>query len=253
MFLKSSLAAGLMLGVTCCSAPTQTKPPEFLAAGHSATDAVADLESKSVAIVRKFDLDDEDDALAAKRTGTNVRAFCTGVWVSQKMVLTARHCTRDADLGESFLVATKGDVIDPTTYAPRATVTPRPAKLAAVDEDHDMALLKVADPGNHEIGEVASSLPRAGDYAQSMGQSLGLWWSYSSGYVAAIRNIDTGHIHCFLVQTTTPISPGNSGGALFNAEGEIIGVAHAAMKKGENLNFFVHPTHIKTFLKQNAM
>jgi serine protease Do len=137
----------------------------------------------------------------------------------------------------------------------RATITPRVATLLGTDKAHDLALLRALAPPRH-----ASALPSAGPiargvYAQAMGHSIGLYWSYSSGDVAAVRrkDIGVGDGSSFTwIQTTAPISPGNSGGGLFDADGDLMGICSASFTRGQNLNIFVHRMHIVAFLNAEA-
>jgi S1-C subfamily serine protease len=52
------------------------------------------------------------------------------------------------------------------------------------------------------------------------------------------------------VQAAVPISPGNSGGGLFDEDGNLIGIAHAtfASPRAQMLNIFVHRDYIRAFL-----
>ncbi len=55
------------------------------------------------------------------------------------------------------------------------------------------------------------------------------------------------------IQVSTPVSPGNSGGPLFNAYGEVIGVTSESMSTrgyGENLGMAVAINHVKPILKK---
>ena len=53
-----------------------------------------------------------------------------------------------------------------------------------------------------------------------------------------------------IIQTQTPISPGNSGGPLFSEKGKIVGI-NTWGAEGQNLNFAVAVDHAKSFIKQN--
>jgi serine protease Do len=51
------------------------------------------------------------------------------------------------------------------------------------------------------------------------------------------------------VQTTTQISPGNSGGPLFNARGQVIGVTNMKIPLGEGLGFAIPVNYVVDFLR----
>lgn len=83
-----------------------------------------------------------------------------------------------------------------------------------------------------------------GDDIYVAGNPEGLEGTLSSGIVSAMREI-TGHK---LLQITAPISPGSSGGPVMDAYGEVIGVAVATFKEGQNLNFAVPSSYVKKML-----
>lgn len=224
---------GLLLGA--CGGSSQ-HPPVAPSASLSHSNAAEDLRSKTVALVQR----DEDE---------EVRAFCSGVWVSQFSILTAAHCVDDLAVGSKVEYVSPFDVFNPGSLEAKAEIVPRGAVIRALDDKHDLALLVTSQYPVHGWSRPALNV-RAGDFAQSMGQPLGLWWSYSSGDVAAIRQFDAG-VNIVWVQATTPISPGNSGGGLFDEDGQLIGIAHGSFTRGQLLNLFVHPQYIHDFLVRN--
>lgn len=196
------------------------------------------ISEKTVALVEP---DDEE------RTG--LRASCTGVWVGHDRILTAAHCTGDGGGLGLMLYVTKHDVFKPGSIAEEENVVPRPALVEKIDEAHDLALLRAVGAPPHSVAVVTSRVPYVGETAQEVGQSMGLWWSYSSGDVAALRWLDFGKGPAVYIQATTPTSPGNSGGGLFNADCELIGVADAVSTHGQNLSFFIYTDYIRQFIR----
>ncbi len=205
----------------------------------SRVDQAAELEAKTVALV----VTDEGGA----------RAFCSGVWVSTTSILTAEHCVRDQDIGDRIEYVVRSDIYAPGSSQERSGIVSRGARLYARDLLHDLALLRAGAPPSHTVAGVTLEVAKPGMFVQTMGQPLGLWWSYSSGDVAAVRfdNGATGFSMLF-VQTTAPTSPGNSGGALFDAYGQIVGVCHGSFTRGQMLNLFVHYTHVDAFLRRQV-
>jgi S1-C subfamily serine protease len=126
----------------------------------------------------------------------------------------------------------------------------RLAHVLALDPGHDLALLRAGNVPPHRFARVAEGPVLQGQFAQAMGHSLGLWWSYSSGAVAAVRQIDINDMDLLWVQAAVPISPGNSGGGLFDEDGNLIGIAHAtfASPRAQQLNIFVHRDYIRALL-----
>lgn len=223
---------GMLVGACSATQPQALAPS--LSLDHQASASA--LESKTVALVK---LDDEGKA----------HAFCSGVWVSERTILTARHCVDEAPIGEAVGYLVHEDVFAPLSPAESEDMRPRAARVSALDEDHDLALLHVAlAPKGHGIALVHEGEIHQGSFAQAMGHSLGLWYSYSTGIVSAVREKDFGDGTFVWVQTTTPVSPGNSGGGLFDAEGRLLGVCHAILTKGQALNLFVHAQYVSRLL-----
>jgi S1-C subfamily serine protease len=179
----------------------------------------------------------------------NDRAYCSGVWVAPDAILTAAHCVEDLE-GSTVHYSTREDVVH---LGDLELVNTRVAVVEATDDAHDLALLRAQFPGTmtpHGVASVSSGPLNPGDAVYTMGQPHGLWWSYSSGEIAAIRFIDAPPA-IWYVQTTAPISPGSSGCGLFDASGRIVGIAHGSYSGARNqlLNFFVHREYVTHFLK----
>jgi len=87
---------------------------------------------------------------------------------------------------------------------------------------------------------------KIGDHVVAIGAPLGLENTVSEGIISALR--DDGGMH--VIQTTASISPGSSGGPLFNDYGKVIGLTTATMRDGQNLNFVIASRHISDLLNQ---
>ncbi|MBO6716793.1 MAG: Do family serine endopeptidase [Rhizobiaceae bacterium] len=100
------------------------------------------------------------------------------------------------------------------------------AELVGRDTETDLAVLKV-DPSLHTLTAVPfgdSDAIRIGDWVMAIGNPFGLGGSVSVGIVSARnRNINSGRYDDF-IQTDAAINRGNSGGPLFNMDGEVIGI-----------------------------
>jgi len=120
------------------------------------------------------------------------------------------------------------------------------AKVELVNPSSDLAILKL-----NNLPKSISPIPvgsyqdiKIGDEVHAIGHPNNLYWSYTKGVVSQIR---PNYVWKFssneqrtatVIQTQTPISPGNSGGPLFGPKGKIIGV-NTMKADGENLNFAV--------------
>ena len=90
-----------------------------------------------------------------------------------------------------------------------------------------------------------SAAVREGDTAFTIGNPLGLERSTAQGMVSKVNRNFSGRLY---IQTTAPISPGNSGGPLFNDRGEIVGVINMGYMYRDGLNFAIPSTYVKEFL-----
>ncbi|WP_112312219.1 Do family serine endopeptidase [Pseudogemmobacter bohemicus] len=104
-----------------------------------------------------------------------------------------------------------------------------PAKLVGTDPQTDIALLKVeTDKPLPFVSFGNSDLARVGDWVVAMGNPLGQGFSVSAGIVSA-RNRELSGTYDDYLQTDAAINRGNSGGPLFNMDGQVIGVNTAIL------------------------
>ena len=106
-----------------------------------------------------------------------------------------------------------------------------PATIVGRDPLTDLAVIKVNSVKPLPAATFVTDMPKVGEYAVAIGSPLGFSNSVTLGIVSALdRTLDvtsyTGEVVTYfgLIQTDTPISPGNSGGALANASGQVIGI-----------------------------
>jgi len=99
------------------------------------------------------------------------------------------------------------------------------AELIGKDSKTDIALLKVNPPKELKAVKFGSSgAIKVGDWVMAIGNPFGLGGSVTVGIISAkARNINSGPYDDYL-QTDASINKGNSGGPLFNMDGEVIGV-----------------------------
>lgn len=103
------------------------------------------------------------------------------------------------------------------------------AKLVGTDPKTDIALLKVeSDKPLPFVQFGDSDLMRVGDWVVAMGNPLGQGFSVSAGIVSA-RNRELSGTYDDYIQTDAAINRGNSGGPLFNMDGQVIGVNTAIL------------------------
>jgi len=104
-----------------------------------------------------------------------------------------------------------------------------PATLIGTDPNTDIALLKVeADGALPFVPFGDSNVMRTGDWVMAMGNPLGQGFSVSAGIVSA-RNRALSGTYDDYIQTDAAINRGNSGGPLFNMDGQVVGVNTAIL------------------------
>lgn len=104
-----------------------------------------------------------------------------------------------------------------------------PATLVGRDKNVDIALLKVEAGGALPFVDFGDSdVARVGDWVMAMGNPLGQGFSVSAGIISA-RNRELSGAYDDFIQTDAAINRGNSGGPLFDMDGDVIGVNTAIM------------------------
>ena len=135
------------------------------------------------------------------------------------------------------------------------------AELLIVDAKNDMALLRIQNTDNRFFKTVKlgnSDNVKVGQDVYAIGSPLGYEYTISQGIVAGIRDSEkvsfTDPVTYVpiekkfekVIQITAAISPGNSGGALFNTKGDVIGITTYTYVGYGNLNFAIA---VNSFIK----
>lgn len=140
-------------------------------------------------------------------------------------------------LGSGFVIAAEGYVVTNHHVVAEADKievnfpdgTNYKAKIIGSDAKTDLALLKILDAKKQftYVDWGNSSQARVGEWVVAIGNPYGLSGSVSAGIISALnRNINAGPYDSF-IQTDAAINKGNSGGPLFNMNGEVVGVNSA--------------------------
>jgi serine protease DegS/serine protease DegQ len=126
------------------------------------------------------------------------------------------------------------------------------ASLVGADEESDLAVLKI-DASNLPVIRIAGQPLRPGDVVLAIGNPLGLNQTVTMGIVSAIGRQLNGSSAEDFIQTDAAINLGNSGGALVNAEGELVGINTLLIGKAagaEGIGFAIPVTTAKKVLDQ---
>jgi S1-C subfamily serine protease len=188
------------------SVPAIVRPMDTPAPASTIRSAENVFSEAAPSIARVNVMDDTD-----RTVGTG-----SGVVIDNGIVVTSCHV---AKLGTKLAVKF-GELVLPAT-------------IRLADEEYDLCRLAVsglrAPPV--KIGSVASL--RTGQKVYAIGAPAGLELTISEGIVSSLRRIDEGTV----IQTTAPISPGSSGGGLFDLSGQLVGIMTFQHRFGQNLNF----------------
>jgi tetratricopeptide (TPR) repeat protein len=122
---------------------------------------------------------------------------------------------------------------------------PVEGKLAA-DRVLDLALFKVSGKNFPTVPLGDSSTLRPGQRVVAITAPEGLENTVADGLVSGVRDMPSGS----LVQVSVPLSPGSSGGPIFDLSGRVVAVAAAVLTEGQALNFAIPVNAAKPLLAQ---
>ena len=100
------------------------------------------------------------------------------------------------------------------------------AKIIGKDEQTDLAVIKIDKKGLAKAEFADSDSIKVGEFAMAVGNPLGMESSVTCGVISALNRevVDSDGKKFTLIQTDAAINAGNSGGALVNSEGKVIGI-----------------------------
>jgi S1-C subfamily serine protease len=226
--MKYTLLFLLGVLVGACSTPRAATAPA--SDPFDRREAATELESKTVALLM------------------GGASHCSGVWVSPWSFVTAHHCVAALSVGTEVRYTVHAELF-PGFKAKAVGLLPyRVAVVSAIDPPHDLALMLAILPPHHGVAALYPGVVERGSFTQTMSHPEGLWYSYSTGIVAGVREHDTGEGPTTYVQSTAPISHGSSGCGLFDTKGRLIGIGDAVVDGGQSLNLFTHVSSVRAFL-----
>ena len=117
-----------------------------------------------------------------------------------------------------------------------------PAQMLGNVKALDLCALSVEtnDRGPAEIVPIAAI--KIGQKVFAIGSPMALDQTLSDGLISGLRRSDT----YIAIQTTAAISPGSSGGGLFDSSGRLLGITTFTIKNSQNLNFAIPAQYIQT-------
>ncbi len=159
-------------------------------------------------------------------------------------------------LGSGFIINEKGDiatnhhVLEGSTKAIiKTTKGDKGAILNVISYDPELDLL-IAKTSLKNIKPLPfgdSDTITVGEDIVAIGNPAGLEGTVSKGIISGIRKIEDYKF----IQITAPISPGSSGGPVFNLAGKVIGIATAYLDYGQSLNFAMPINYLRNLKVSN--
>lgn len=156
-------------------------------------------------------------------TSSTSVASGSGIIISDDgYILTNNHIVDSTSSNSYYTVSEASNVTvklfgDDTEYE---------AKIIGKDEQTDLAVIKIEKTGLTQATFADSDSVKVGEFAMAVGNPLGLDNSVTAGIVSAVNRkvADEQGTIFTLIQTDAAINQGNSGGALVNSQGEVIGI-----------------------------
>ena len=172
-------------------------------------------------------------------------------------IVTNDHVVRDAfvDQGESWVsVAFIKEPSDPRQPNRDELLA---AKVLRRNVAHDLAVIRIEGPlpTSARVIPVARVAAKVGDAVFAFGHPMKFLWSFERGMVSQVR---PGYVWKYedrverkatVIQTSTALNPGSSGGPLLNEQGQLVGVVAWGRQDVTGLNFAISLQHIEEILK----
>src|SRR5213594_2902784 len=126
------------------------------------------------------------------------------------------------------------------------------ARLVGADEQVDLAVLKIDDPGVKPLKLADSDTVQAGDFVLAIGNPFGFDETVTDGIISSKMRPNRTDAFGDLLQTNAAINPGNSGGPLINLRGEVIGINVAIISRSggsQGIGFAIPSNTLRTALE----
>ena len=215
------------------TAPASSGPASYATAVRAATPAVVNIYANSIVTERPL-------------VPENMRHLFPGAFG-----LGAPRQRINQSLGSGVIVSADGHVL--TTYHVVAQASDiqvalhdgrvTRAQIIGSDRDTDLAVLKIEGSQLPSAQFAAPGTLQVGDVVLAIGNPFGIGQRVTMGIVSAVGNHRLNLLtYDDFIQTDAAINDGNSGGALVNAAGELVGINTAVFRFGEGIGFAI-PAH----------
>jgi serine protease Do len=250
-------AAFVCLLCTCALAEAQ-EAPRRIDPLQSLSESLEDLSSRvSKSVVQIFSsgyaLRNEGDTGTSAAVVTRQRATGSGAILSPDgYILTNAHVVSNARRVRVRLgVERTGKTGKTTSFEPAGKMLE--AKIAGIDRDTDIAVLKIDEKNLPYLELGDSDTLRQGQLVMAFGSPLGLENSVSMGVVSSVARQIKPDDSMIYIQTDAPINPGNSGGPLVDSDGRVMGMNTFILTQSggsEGLGFAIPSNLIRNIFTQ---
>jgi serine protease Do len=210
---------------------------------------VAVKTSKKIAIRREYGLDPFEFFFPNQRRSRNPNdealvqnSLGSGVIVTKEgHIITNNHVVTDR----------QGNPVDEIEVQLSDGRTKK-ARLVGADDQVDVAVLKIDDPGVQPLKLADSDTVQPGDFVLAIGNPLGFEETVTDGIISSKGRPNRSDLFADLLQTNAAINPGNSGGPLINLRGEVIGintVIASTTGGSQGLGFAIPSNTVRTALE----
>jgi S1-C subfamily serine protease len=228
-YLAPILTAALLLSAPACTAPGAVQAPVSSGATSPVSSSPTGGASPSAP---------GSSGAPAAPGNLSIPQIVKNVEPSVVTITTEQGLGSGVIYRSDGVIVTDAHVVEDQSKQPYKTVqvqladgSQTSASVLGVDDPTDVAVIK-ADRSDLPAAQFSSTAPEVGDLAVVIGSPLGLTETVTAGIVSGLhRNMPPsseqpqGAID--LLQTDAPISPGNSGGAVADAKGQVIGLSEA--------------------------
>lgn len=155
-------------------------------------------------------------------TSTTSNATGSGIIISEDGYIVTNNHVISSESSSSFYVIEKATGIKINLYNDTETYE---ATVVGTDSYTDLAVLKIEKSGLTPAILGDSNNLKVGEFVMAVGNPLGMEYSVTSGIISALnREVESEGTTYTAIQTDAAINTGNSGGALVNKKGEVIGI-----------------------------
>ena len=163
------------------------------------------------------------NSIFLNQSGSTATAEGSGIIISEDgYILTNNHVVSSASSSSYYSL---GEATKISVYLYNDT-TAYEASIVGTDEETDLAVIKIDKTGltAAELGD--SDSVAVGEFAMAVGNPLGMQSSITAGVISGVnREVTDSDGKTFtVIQTDAAINSGNSGGALVNSQGQVIGI-----------------------------